>query len=79
MGIMVQCDRNLDSKILAFGLFCDSWDETAFASHADCVLTGCSVTISQHKKKNWKSVESFIYQNSGNTVPPYRKIYVKFV
>lgn len=51
MGIMVQCDRNLDSKILAFGLFYDSWDETAFASHADCMLTGCSVTISQHKKK----------------------------
>lgn len=54
MGIMVQCDRNLDSKILAFGLFCDSWDETAFASHADCMLTGCSVTISQHKKKKLK-------------------------
>lgn len=51
VGIMVLCDRNLHSKILAFGLFYNSWDETTFASHAHCMLTGFSVIISQHKKK----------------------------
>lgn len=60
-------------KSYAFGLFCNTWNETAFDFDADHLLTGLSTIISQHKKpeKNpVKSFEFFIYENSGNTDPP---------